>query len=93
MGRLKEDGGIRSQGVEATEETDDDFLPEQVDALWPRVIELTKNRRWLSTTVLQRQLRIGYSRAKWMLCRLEELGIVRPADSRRHHTVIRDRSR
>jgi len=93
VGRLTEGDGIGSEGVETPESADEGFLPDNVDALWPRVIELTENRSWLSTTVLQRRLRIGYSRAKWMLQRLEELGIVRPADSRRHHAVIRDRSR
>jgi len=52
---------------------------EQTDELLSAAIDLTRGRRTISTSFIQRQLRIGYPRAARLIDMMEERGAVGPA--------------
>ncbi len=60
------------------------------DDLMDRAIELAQRQRKLSTSLLQRKLRIGYPRAARLMDELEEQGIVGPGDGSKSRDVIID---
>ncbi|MGC8785823.1 MAG: DNA translocase FtsK [Anaerolineae bacterium] len=54
---------------------------EAADELLQQAIELARGRSSISTSFIQRHLRIGYPRAARLIDQLEELGIVGPAEN------------
>ena len=58
------------------------------DDLLNTAVELSRNYSKLSTSLLQRRLRIGYPRAARLMDQLEEYGIVRPGDGPKSREVI-----
>ncbi len=69
-------------GSFATDEDDDDLLPE--------AIEVVKNAGKASASLLQRRLRIGYARAARLLDLMEEQGVIGPADGAKPRDVFMD---
>jgi len=74
---------------------DSSFLPGQPesvsdtkDALVDRAIEMAHRHSKLSTSLLQRRLRIGYPRAARLMDELEDMGIVSPSDGSKSRDVI-----
>ena len=61
---------------------------ESRDELLEKAIELGKSYSKLSTSLLQRRLRIGYPRAARLMDQLEEQGIVGPSDGSKSRDVI-----
>jgi S-DNA-T family DNA segregation ATPase FtsK/SpoIIIE len=53
----------------------------QQDEMLPRAIALVQKHRRASISMLQRQLRIGYSRAARLIDTMEEQGIIGPEQS------------
>ena len=72
---------------EAGDEDDGDEA-EQRDALLEKAIELAYTQKKLSTSLLQRKLRIGYPRAARLMDQLEDEGIVGPSDGSKSRDVI-----
>ncbi|MGQ9600648.1 MAG: DNA translocase FtsK [Anaerolineae bacterium] len=61
----------------------------QEDDLLPKAITLVQQHKRASTSMLQRQLRIGYSRAARLMEAMEKLGIIEPeVDGNRSRRVI-----
>jgi S-DNA-T family DNA segregation ATPase FtsK/SpoIIIE len=58
------------------------------DALLDKVIELAHSNKKISTSLLQRRMRIGYPRAARLMDQLEEEGIVGPSDGSKSRDVI-----
>jgi S-DNA-T family DNA segregation ATPase FtsK/SpoIIIE len=58
------------------------------DALLPEAIKLVQQHRRASASLLQRRLRIGYSKASQLIDMLEQQGIVGPADEGRSREVL-----
>ena len=58
------------------------------DALLDKAIELAHRHAKLSTSLLQRRLRIGYPRAARLMDELEDIGIVGPSDGSNSRDVI-----
>ena len=58
------------------------------DELFDKAIELAKNYNKLSTSLLQRRLRIGYPRAARLIDELEEQGIIGPGDGPKSRDVL-----
>lgn len=58
------------------------------DDLMDRAMELAYKERKLSTSLLQRRLRIGYPRAARLMDELEDQGIVGPSDGSKSRDVI-----
>jgi S-DNA-T family DNA segregation ATPase FtsK/SpoIIIE len=52
--------------------------PGENDELFGKAVEVVRKEGWVSTTLLQRRLRIGYARASRIIDALEERGIVGP---------------
>ena len=76
--------GGGEEEVEDAPEVDDPDRDEMID----KAIELALSHRKLSTSLLQRRLRIGYPRAARLMDQLEEEGIVGPGDGSRSRDVI-----
>lgn len=58
------------------------------DNLTDRAIELAQRHSKLSTSLLQRRLRIGYPRAARLMDELEDMGIVGPSDGSKSRDVM-----
>ena len=58
---------------------DDDDGGDQEDALYEEAVEMVRNLKKASVSLLQRRLRIGYTRAARLIDLMEERGIVGPA--------------
>lgn len=73
---LDEDGNVQA-----------DDTPDR-DDMFNKALELAQSHRKLSTSLLQRRLRIGYPRAARLMDQLEEEGIVGPSDGSKSRDVI-----
>ena len=62
--------------------------PEGPDKLIDKAVELASSFNKLSTSLLQRRLRIGYPRAARLMDQLEEAGVVGPGDGSKSRDVI-----
>ena len=60
------------------------------DDMMGKALELTSRYSHLSTSLLQRRLRIGYPRAARLMDQLEDDGIVSAGDSGKSREVIRN---
>ncbi len=58
---------------------DDDIPDDQEDELYEEAVEMVRRLNKASVSLLQRRLRIGYTRAARLIDRMEEEGIVGPA--------------
>jgi S-DNA-T family DNA segregation ATPase FtsK/SpoIIIE len=58
------------------------------DALLDKAIELAHSNKKISTSFLQRRMRIGYPRAARLMDQLEDEGIVGPSDGSKSRDVI-----
>ena len=61
---------------------------DEQDALLPKAIELVRQHQRASASMLQRRLRIGYSKAAQLIELLEQQGIVGPAEGSRSREVL-----
>ncbi|WP_322511572.1 DNA translocase FtsK [Chloroflexus sp.] len=67
-----------------------EFLsPAEQDELLPQAIALVSQHQRASASLLQRRLRIGYSKAQQLIDLLEQQGYVGPADGGRSREVLR----
>lgn len=66
---------------------DDDAMA-STDALFDKAVELAHTQKKLSTSLLQRRLRIGYPRAARLMDELEENGVVGASDGSKSREVI-----
>ena len=64
--------------------------PGEQDELLPKAIQLTTQHDRISASLLQRRLRIGYSKAAQLIELLEQQGFVGPAEGSRSREVLRD---
>jgi S-DNA-T family DNA segregation ATPase FtsK/SpoIIIE len=61
---------------------------DRTDALLSRAIELIRSRSQISTSMLQRQLRVGFPRAARLMEQLEEMGAVGPDEGGGRSRVV-----
>ena len=78
---------LRPVAGEESEDSDTD-LSSSTDALFDKAVELAYTQKKLSTSLLQRRLRIGYPRAARLMDELEENGIVSAGDGSKSRDVI-----
>ena len=84
-------GPLPEVNLEAVPEDDtaaDLDRSEDRDDMIDKAIELAQTQSKLSTSLLQRRLRIGYPRAARLMDQLEEEGIVSPSDGSKSRDVI-----
>ena len=69
---------------------DESILTTQVsgDTLYDQAVDLSSQSKTLSTSLLQRRLRIGYPRAARLMDELEENGIVGPGEAGKPRKVL-----
>ncbi len=67
---------------------DDDEDDEDRDQLLEKAIEMARQYNKISTSLLQRRLRIGYPRAARLMDQLEDAGVVGPSDGSKSRDVI-----
>jgi DNA segregation ATPase FtsK/SpoIIIE, S-DNA-T family len=63
---------------------------DEQDELLPEAIKLVKQHQRASASLLQRRLRIGYSKAAQLIDLLEQQGVVGPAEEGRSREVLKD---
>ncbi|MEF3273269.1 MAG: DNA translocase FtsK [Chloroflexus sp.] len=84
--------GAETQATESSEgfQPPAEFLsPAEQDELLPQAISLISQHQRASASLLQRRLRIGYSKAQQLIELLEQQGYVGPADGGRSREVLR----
>ena len=81
---------LRAVQSDQAAEDEDTSIEESQDELLEKAIELGKSYSKLSTSLLQRRLRIGYPRAARLMDLLEEQGFVGPIDGSKSRDVIID---
>ncbi len=83
---------LREIDLLGVEEFDEDGGEEAGDVprddMFNKALELAQTHRKLSTSLLQRRLRIGYPRAARLMDQLEEEGVVGPGDGSKSRDVI-----
>lgn len=82
---------LRPPADEAADDDDDDQTGSGRDELFEKAIGLAQTHNKLSTSLLQRRLRIGYPRAARLMDELEDDGVVGPSDGSRSRDVIMSR--
>ena len=75
-------------GADSDSQDDDGDDAEGRDDMMDKAIELATRQKKVSTSLLQRRLRIGYPRAARLMDHLEEEGIVGPSDGSKSRDVI-----
>ncbi len=78
---------LRPVSAEESDNEDADVSP-STDALFDKAVELAYTQKKLSTSLLQRRLRIGYPRAARLMDELEENGVVSAGDGSKSRDVI-----
>ncbi len=70
---------VRSMPMDDRDDADDDDEEDVDQEMYNKAVELVRQRKKASVSLLQRQLRIGYTRAARLIDMMEERGIVGPA--------------
>ena len=78
---------LRPVSQDDSEDSDADYSA-STDALFDKAVELAHTQQKLSTSLLQRRLRIGYPRAARLMDELEENGVVSAGDGSKSRDVI-----
>ncbi|MEK7778080.1 MAG: DNA translocase FtsK, partial [Chloroflexota bacterium] len=63
--------------------------PARVDDLMDKAMELASRYSHLSTSLLQRRLRIGYPRAARLMDQLEDAGVIGPGEQGKSREVLK----
>ncbi|MBP1465134.1 DNA translocase FtsK [Candidatus Chloroploca sp. M-50] len=86
-------------GTQSASASDETFKPpaeflsvDEQDALLTQAIDLVQQHQRASASLLQRRLRIGYSKASQLIDLLEQQGVVGPAEGGRSREVLRSSS-
>ena len=72
-------GNDRDDGDSAPVATDEDFIV--------RAVEIAVHNGQLSTTMLQKKLKLGYARASRIMDELEEMGVIGPSEGSKPRKV------
>jgi S-DNA-T family DNA segregation ATPase FtsK/SpoIIIE len=76
---------LRPRAEDGEGSPEDDEGP---DELYDQAIAAVSDMRFISISLLQRKLRVGYNRAARMIERMEREGIVGPADGAKPREVL-----
>lgn len=71
-------------------EGDEDEISEKDEELIRKCLEVIRQEKRASTSLLQRRLKIGYGRAAWVIDQLEMRGIVGPKDGAKDREILKD---
>jgi DNA segregation ATPase FtsK/SpoIIIE-like protein len=73
------------------EKSDEPGLASEYDDMLPQAVDVALEVKQVSVSMLQRRLKLGYSRAARIVDQMEELGIVGPYEGAKPRQVIVDR--
>jgi len=76
---------------ESSKDNSDDGLAGNFDEMLPQAVEVVLETKSCSVSMLQRRVKLGYSRAARIVDQMEELGIVGPYEGAKPRQVIIDR--
>lgn len=68
----------------------DSELSEKDEELMSRSLEVIKQEKRASTSLLQRRLGLGYGRAAWVIDQFESRGIIGPKDGAKDREILVD---
>ncbi len=72
---------------EAVDDSDGGGPPPETDPLFPQAVQLVVESRQASTSMLQRRMRVGYTRAARLIDAMEERGFIGPQDGAKSREV------
>lgn len=75
-------------GKESEKDTQEKVSDSPKDALYEQALDLVKRTGAISTTFIQRKLKIGYARAASIMDQLEENGIISPPDGSKPRRLL-----
>ena len=70
---------------------DEDSLMGSYDEMLPQAVEVVLEMKQCSVSMLQRRIKLGYSRAARIVDQMEELGVVGPYEGAKPRSVVIDR--
>ncbi len=73
----------KKAGIDSTDDEEDD-----ADEMLPAAIEIAVTNQAVSTTMLQKKLKLGYARASRIVDQMEERGIVGPSEGAKPRKVL-----
>ncbi|MCH8109076.1 MAG: DNA translocase FtsK [Chloroflexi bacterium] len=79
---------ISLRSIAEEDDEQDEFDNSSTDELLEKAVDMAQTHSKLSTSLLQRRLRIGYPRAARLMDELEDRGIVGPSDGSKSRDVI-----
>ena len=88
MNKAAEDKGSADSGASAKEEKG---AGSGYDEMLPQAVEVVLETKSCSVSMLQRRIKLGYSRAARIVDQMEELGVVGPYEGAKPRSVIVDR--
>ena len=88
MNKASEDKGSGENGKSSKE---DEGLSGSYDEMLPKAVEAVMEMKSCSVSMLQRRVKLGYSRAARIVDQMEELGIVGPYEGAKPRQVVIDR--
>ena len=80
-----------AEDTKASEKSDEPALASEYDDMLPQAVDVALEMKQISVSMLQRRLKLGYSRAARIVDQLEELGIVGPYEGAKPRQVVVDR--
>lgn len=79
------------KSADAKAERDEDSPTGNYDEMLPQAVEVVLETKQCSVSMLQRRIKLGYSRAARIVDQMEELGVVGPYEGAKPRSVVIDR--
>ena len=77
--------------ADSKSDKDEDSLMGSYDEMLPQAVEVVLEMKQCSVSMLQRRIKLGYSRAARIVDQMEELGVVGPYEGAKPRSVVIDR--
>ena len=77
--------------ADSKDDKDEDSLMGSYDEMLPQAVEVVLEMKQCSVSMLQRRIKLGYSRAARIVDQMEELGVVGPYEGAKPRSVVIDR--
>ena len=81
----------KTGAADSKSDKDEDSLMGSYDEMLPQAVEVVLEMKQCSVSMLQRRIKLGYSRAARIVDQMEELGVVGPYEGAKPRSVVIDR--
>ena len=92
MEKASEDKGTADSGKGGKDSKDEGASASGYDEMLPQAVEVVLETGSCSVSMLQRRIKLGYSRAARIVDQMEELGVVGPYEGAKPRSVVIDRA-